>query len=216
MNADEAEQEPGDLHLADTVSTSSTISTSNDDEKETLRQSRRSRLLRDRRVATARRSMTEAHRLQRGIAESVSSQALHIFLYNTVIHFPTSSASKGHFTSLVTLGQSSSRLKALPFALEAVALASLAQRFSHSEAKLLAMRRYHVAIRLLRDADIHSESNVLSVIACILLLGNYEVRARDTHESDLIISMLTSYVSRTRLSTQTITVASTGCNIYTV
>lgn len=175
MNADEPE--PGDLQAADQAKSLNAISTSNQHEGDASGWNRRSQILERRRITNARRSMSETCRLQRPIAESVSSQALHIFLYNTVIHFPSGSTSQGHFTSLVALTQSPSRLEALPFALDAVALASLAHRFSHPDAKTLAMSRYQASIRSLRDTDISSESNLLGVIACIQLLGMYEVRA---------------------------------------
>lgn len=173
MNADELELDS--LQGTDKATNTSDGSVSNEDQRVHSPPNRRLRVLSERRSTTTRRSRSETYRLQRPVAESVSSQALHIFLYNTVIHSPSGSASKGHFTNLVTLMQSSSRLDALPFALDAVALASLARRFSYPDAKVLAMNRYQHSIRLLRDTDITSASNMLSVIACIQLLGIYEV-----------------------------------------
>jgi hypothetical protein len=117
------------------------------------------------------------NKISRSVAESVTHQAVHMFLSDTVITAPSGSNSKGHFVNLVDLVQSSPKPDALPFALEAVALASLGNRTCNSEVQLKAMRQYTISIHQLRKTNLSSNSDVLSVIACITLLGLYEVRS---------------------------------------
>jgi hypothetical protein len=118
-----------------------------------------------------------ASKINHSVRESVIHQAVHVFLSDTVINVPGGSNSKGHFANLVALVQSSPPSEALPFALEAVALASLGNRICNSEIKLEAMRQYTISIHRLRKANLNSKSDMFSVIACILLLGLYEVRS---------------------------------------
>lgn len=114
-------------------------------------------------------------KMQRNITEPLLSQALHLFLSDTVLHLSGCSFSRGHFVELPTLVQLSSRSEALPPALEAVALASLAVRFHNSKAQSLAVRRYSTAVHRLRMTFATPELKVSNVVACILLLSIYEV-----------------------------------------
>ena len=118
-----------------------------------------------------------AYGLQFSITEPVLSQALNLFLSDTVIYAPCGSMSKGHFVNLTDLVQSSSKLEALPLALESVALASFANRFGISGIRLEATRRYAIAVHQLRNTNLGSESNASSLMACIQLLSIYEVHS---------------------------------------
>jgi hypothetical protein len=116
-----------------------------------------------------------AIKLQRIVTEPVTHQALNVFLSDTIMPAADGSASKGHFTNLIALVQSSSDSDALPLALQAVALASLASRVWSSELQLEAARRYTNSIHQLRK-DLSSTPDGLRVLGCILLLSLYEVR----------------------------------------
>jgi hypothetical protein len=121
------------------------------------------------------RHAREFYSLQRPIGVSLVHQALQIFLSDTVILTPGVTTSKGHFANLITLVKSSVS-KALPLALESVALASLANRLGNPNLQIEATRRYTASIQQLRKVDLNLSSNVLNLIACIVFLGLFEVR----------------------------------------
>ena len=114
--------------------------------------------------------------LPRPIAVPVIYQAVEIFLADTVVPVPIEHCtSQGHFSRLAKLVKTSSSSDALPSALEAVALASFANRFRSSEVRTAAVRRYVACISQLRNGNLRSENGAMSILACILLLSMYEV-----------------------------------------
>lgn len=115
--------------------------------------------------------------LQRTIVEPILHQAVNVFLSDTVVSCGDVPTSKGHFATLLPLIQSSSSLDALPRALEAVALASFANRACHAAIQHEAARRYSQSVHRLRQTFLDPKTNVRSTIACIVLLSLYEVSA---------------------------------------
>jgi hypothetical protein len=179
MNIDELE--PDDSLTLDEAKTPNSLSVPRENEKKTVKRYRKSNSLQTRQYAIAQERASKSYR---SVAEPLLYQAVHVFLSDAVITAPSGSTSKGHFANLVALIQSSSKSEALPFALEAVALASLASRICNSEVQLEATRRYTISINRLRQTNLSVNSDVLSVIACILLLSLYEVRSQVTNHVD--------------------------------
>jgi len=169
--------ESSHLRTIEGATSPSPVSAPSENDKNISKRCRNSHSLKIQQYDIVRRYTGETYSLRQSVAEPMLNQALNVFLSDTVIPVPYGSTSKGHFTNLVALVQSSSRSEALPFALEAIALASLANRFSNSELQLEATRRYTISIHWLRKTNLNSSSDVISVIACILLLSLYEVRS---------------------------------------
>jgi hypothetical protein len=161
-------------HILDRATTPNPLSVPCEDEKNNSKRRSKSHSLITRQYASAQQ---RASKIDRFVVEPILHQAVHAFLSDAIITAPGGSTSRGHFANLVGLIQSSSKSEALPFALEAVALASLASRICNSEVQLEAMRRYTISIHWLRKTNLNSNTNILSVIACILLLSIYEVRS---------------------------------------
>lgn len=121
------------------------------------------------------------------LVEPTSDQVINVFLCNTVMQAKTgSSTSSGHFSGLMALVKSTPLSEALPYSLEAAALASLATRLCNHQLRLRAMRRYTTAVRLLRKTDFDLSTNIPSMIASILLLSIYEVRCTMTCRTPLV------------------------------
>jgi hypothetical protein len=161
-------------HTLDWVTAARPLSVLDGEDKIPLERCRNAQSSKIRQCPVAQRRVSKTYR---SVAEPLLHQAVHVFLSDTVITAPHGSTSKGHFMNLGSLIQSSSKLEALPFALEAVALASLASRIWSPDVQLEAMRRYTISVQRLRKSILNSNSDVLSVIACILLLSLYEVRS---------------------------------------
>lgn len=105
------------------------------------------------------------------VDETIHYQARHIFLHDTVVLTPSSSAiSRGHFAGLCDL-LNSPESTALSSAIDAVALTLLATRFGRHEARPLAIARYTCCIRRLRANDLASAASTRCLIACIFLLS---------------------------------------------
>lgn len=110
------------------------------------------------------------------LTEPISRQAVQIFLQNVVLPTPNrGSISKGHFATLPALVDESPATDALPAALEAIALASCSTRFAMHELRFKALQRYTFSARHLVALDLASTSRPLNIIACMLLLGLFEV-----------------------------------------
>lgn len=113
--------------------------------------------------------------IPRHVSDSVRFQARHIFLHDTVVLTPSSSAiSRGHFANLAGLLHFAEP-SALGAAVDAVALALLANRFSYHEVRPLAMVQYNSSVRHLQALDLKTTGSVQSLIACVTLLSLYEV-----------------------------------------
>jgi hypothetical protein len=170
MDVDEVESGHTDTSSGETISNPLSIPGGN--EKKTSKRYFKSQSLMLRQYTTA---QARSRNTYRTVAEPLLYQAVNVFLSDAVIIAPDSSMSKGHFANLVALVQSSSNIGPLPFALEAVALASLASRTCNSDVQLEATRRYTISINRLRMTNLNSNSDPLCIIACIMLLGLYEV-----------------------------------------
>lgn len=116
--------------------------------------------------------------IQRQVITPLREQALDLFLSSTILHCDRYALSSGHFVGLPFLLESCTESDGLLPALEAVALASYAHRFDDFGLRTQGVHQYNVAIRRLRKTDFSDRSKTRSVIACILLLGIYEVQNR--------------------------------------
>jgi hypothetical protein len=128
------------------------------------------------------------------LTQSVQLQAQHIFLQDTIVLTPYSSGvSRGHFAKLASLLESSLASSALYEAVNAVALVSLATRFSIPEIRPLAAAQYASSIRHIRAqiiASMHKDS-VDYLLASISLLSLYEVCSTSL-ETAVDLSLLNS------------------------
>lgn len=89
--------------------------------------------------------------IPRGVAQSMSMQARHVFLHNAVVFTPDSSImSRGYFANLADLLRIPSS-DALRAAMDAVALSLLATRFEIPEARPLTVKQYALSICHLRS-----------------------------------------------------------------
>lgn len=122
----------------------------------------------------SRRNITQCC-LHRSVSEPLVRQAIQIFLSDTVMPAMGVQEFSGHFSSMASLVEASSRDEVLPSALQAAALASLGSRFGDNNLRTEAMRHYVLAVIRLRNTDLNAVMNVMSLVASILLMGMYEV-----------------------------------------
>lgn len=114
-------------------------------------------------------------RLPLHISECVMHRAIQMFLGEMVIPTPNAGAiSHGHFSSIFVFYETSG-MHALHTALEAVALALYSIRINLPQLRSQAMHRYTRSIQGLASTDLSSKSMSLKAIACMALLGLYEV-----------------------------------------